>query len=102
MVQDLCGGKLVWVGPGSTSITIKEAKQTGPDPDKFSSTQILNPPKKDYGQIHFGLSFLPTAQRLSFNITKATNLKQDKENGNEDDTTNPYVRILMFNGSGRL
>jgi len=87
---------------GSTSITIKEAKQTGPDPDKFSSTQILNPPKKDYGQIHFGLSFLPTAQRLSFNITKATNLKQDKEDGNEDDTTNPYVRILMFNGSGRL
>jgi hypothetical protein len=81
---------------------LKEAKQTGPDPDKFSSSQILNPPKKDCGQIHFGLSYLPTAQRLSFNIAKATNLKPEKDDKNEDDTTNPYVRILMFNGSGRL
>jgi len=87
---------------GSTSVTLKEAKQTGPDPDKFSSSQILNPPKKDCGQIHFGLSYLPTAQRLSFNIAKATNLKPEKDDKNEDDTTNPYVRILMFNGSGRL
>ena len=50
---------------GSTSVTLKvmimfkmmmmvlvvmiypqEAKQTGPDPDKFSSSQILSPPKK--------------------------------------------------------
>ena len=29
-----------------TLVQLQEAKQTGPDPDKFSSTQILNPPKK--------------------------------------------------------
>lgn len=86
---------------GNTSISLKEAKQTGPDPDKFSSTQFLTQPKKDCGEILFGLSYLPTAQRLSFSIVKATNLKH-KDDKNEGDTINPYVRILMFNTSGRL
>ena len=29
---------------------------------------------QDCGQIHFGLSYLPTAQRLSFNIAKVVSL----------------------------
>jgi len=87
---------------GATAVTLKEAGQAGPDPDKFSATQFLVQPKKEFGQIHFGLSYLPTAQRLSFSITKATNLKNEKDDRNDDDTTNPYVRILMFNSSGRL
>jgi len=87
---------------GSTSVSLKEAKQLVTDPDKFSSTQFINPPKKDCGDIQFGLSYLPTAQRLSFSIVKATHLKHDKDDKNEDDTINPYVRILMFNASGRL
>jgi len=87
---------------GSTNITLKDAKQTLADPDKYSSTQFLNPPKKEFGDIQFGMSYLPTAQRLSFSIVKVNNLKYEKEDKNEDDTTNPYVRILMFNASGRL
>ena len=35
-----------------TLVQLQEAKQTGPDPDKFSSTQILNPPKKVKLGIH--------------------------------------------------
>lgn len=87
---------------GSTTVTMKEAKQVGPDPEKFQATQIIVPAKKDVGEILFGLSYLPTAQRLSFTITKVTHIKVEKEEKNEDDTINPYVRILMFNQSGRL
>jgi len=90
---------------GSTSVNMKEAKQLVEDPEKFLSTQILIPPKRDIGEILFGMSYLPTAQRLSFTVTKISNLKienKDKNENNEDNTTNPYVRILMFNQSGRL
>ncbi len=31
--------------------------------------------KQEFGEISFGMSYLPTAQRLSFSISKAANLK---------------------------
>ena len=40
-----------------TLVQLQEAKQTGPDPDKFSSTQILNPPKKVKLGIHLFNNF---------------------------------------------
>ena len=41
-----------------TLVQLQEAKQTGPDPDKFSSTQILNPPKKVKLGIHLFNNFV--------------------------------------------
>jgi len=34
--------------------------------------------QKEFGEIMFGLSYLPTAQRVSFSILKTANLKFDK------------------------
>ncbi len=31
--------------------------------------------RQEFGEISFGMSYLPTAQRLSFSISKAANLK---------------------------
>jgi len=85
---------------GRANISLKEAKQVVEDPVKFSSVCPLIQTKKESGDILFGLSYLPTAQRLSFSIVKINNIKVEKKIG--DETLNPYVRILMFNQSGRL
>eukprot|EP00092_Neocalanus_flemingeri_P098151 GFUD01125160.1.p1 GENE.GFUD01125160.1~~GFUD01125160.1.p1 ORF type:complete len:477 (-),score=153.45 GFUD01125160.1:207-1637(-) len=85
---------------GHTSITLKDAKQTVEEPEKFTTTQFIKETKKDCGEILFGLSYLPTAQRLSFSLIKINNIKQEKKA--EEETLNPYLRIMMFNQSGRL
>lgn len=88
---------------GRANISLKEAKQVIEDPVKFSSVCPLIQTKKESGEILFGLSYLPTAQRLSFSIVKINNIKLEKmEKKINDETLNPYVRILMFNQSGRL
>merc|ERR1719410_36701 len=84
---------------GRATITLKEAKQTVEDPVKFSSHCPLVFDKKDCGEILFGLSYLPTAQRLSFSLVKVNGIKVEK---NSEEDLNPYLRILMFNQSGRL
>jgi len=84
---------------GRAGITLKEAKQTVDDPVKFSSHCPLLHTKRDCGEILFGLSYLPTAQRLSFSLVKINNIKVEKNN---EEPINPYLRILMFNQSGRL
>lgn len=84
---------------GRATITLKEAKQTAEDPVKFSSHCPLVFDKKDCGEILFGLSYLPTAQRLSFSLVKVNGIKVEKNN---EENLNPYLRILMFNQSGRL
>eukprot|EP00092_Neocalanus_flemingeri_P010742 GFUD01011571.1.p1 GENE.GFUD01011571.1~~GFUD01011571.1.p1 ORF type:complete len:482 (-),score=142.60 GFUD01011571.1:172-1617(-) len=85
---------------GHTSITLKDARQTVGEPEKFSTTQFIQETKKDCGELLFGLSYLPTAQRLSFSLVKIKNIKQEKNK--EDENLNPYLRIIMFNQSGRL
>lgn len=49
----------------------------------------------------FGLSYLPTAQRLSFNIIKGINLKHSCIDINLEHF-NPFVRILQVNSSGKV
>eukprot|EP00090_Calanus_glacialis_P010852 TRINITY_DN19311_c0_g1_i1.p1 TRINITY_DN19311_c0_g1~~TRINITY_DN19311_c0_g1_i1.p1 ORF type:complete len:476 (+),score=146.04 TRINITY_DN19311_c0_g1_i1:93-1520(+) len=85
---------------GHTTITLKDAKQTVEDPVKFSTAQFIKQTKKECGDILFGLSYLPTAQRLSFSLIKMTNIKM--QNIKEGETINPYLRIMMFSQSGRL
>jgi len=48
----------------------------------------------------FGLSYLPTAQRLSFSLIKINTIKLAENK--EQETCNPYLSIMMFNQSGRL
>lgn len=86
---------------GSSGITLKEAKQLGVEPERNTFTQELTIPKREFGEMLFGMSYLPTAQRFSFSVIKATNLKVDRNNG-DDSVPNPYVRIMMFNQSGRM
>jgi len=83
---------------GHTTITLKEAEQLVEDPVKFSTSQIIKQRKKDCGEILFGLSYLPTAQRLSFSLIKLTNIKVEVE----EESLNPYLKIMMFTQSGRL
>jgi len=85
---------------GNTSITLKEAEQMVEDPVKFSTAQFIKQRKKDCGEILFGLSYLPTAQRLSFSLIKISNIKLDTID--KEEALNPYLRILMFTQSGRL
>jgi len=82
---------------GSAAISLKEARQAGAGdcPVKFTATRPLVVGRRAAGEILLGLSFLPTAQRLSFSLVRA-NIKR------QQDTINPYVRIMMFNQAGRL
>lgn len=43
---------------------------------------------QELGEILIGLSYLPTAQRLSFNVVKATNLKYDAVTSEIDNFSN--------------
>ncbi|KAK4324882.1 hypothetical protein Pmani_004532 [Petrolisthes manimaculis] len=55
----------------------------------------------ELGEVLLGLSYLPTAQRLSVSIIKAHNLKYDHVCTNLKDFC-PYVRVLLIGGSGRV
>ncbi|XP_076333486.1 synaptotagmin-5-like [Tachypleus tridentatus] len=54
--------------------------------------------KDDNGEILFGLSYLPTAERLTFNIVKANNLHSITE---DIESFAPYVRVLLIH-NGKL
>jgi len=84
---------------GHTMLTLKEANQLLENPEKFTATQKLNKKKKEAGDLLLGLSYLPTAQRLSFSLVKTTNIKVVC---GSDEKINPYLRIMMFSHSGRM
>jgi len=85
---------------GHTSISMKEAKQNIVEPEKFEATHILKQTKRLCGELLLGLSYLPTAQRLSFSLIKVNNIKLEKFT--DEESINPYIRIMMFSQSGRL
>ena len=71
---------------------------------------------QDCGEMLFGVSYLPTAQRLSFSLIKLTNIKvesvQEEESLSKYKSfsmffdigyySDPYLKIMMFTQSGRL
>ena len=63
---------------GSTSIPLKEIKNLQATDEKITLTHLLAQKKQEFGEISFSLNFMPTAKRLSFHVTKATNLKYDE------------------------
>ncbi|CAL7952421.1 unnamed protein product [Xylocopa violacea] len=52
---------------------------------------------KEYGNILLGVSYLPTAQRLTINVMKVRDVKFTQVVPSSSDL-NPYVRVLMLNG----
>ena len=90
------GSQCISLEIGRTTISLKEAKQTVEDPVKFSSHCPLTQSKKDCGELLFGLSYLPTAQRLSFSLVKITSIKVDK---NSDESISKFAQVLFTVGS---
>ncbi|UYV80366.1 hypothetical protein LAZ67_18002702 [Cordylochernes scorpioides] len=63
----------------------------GPEPSIF--TLDFGEPKQERGELLFGMSYLPTAERLTFSIVKANNLKPVTETV---EAFAPCVRILLL------
>lgn len=55
-------------------------------------------PRQENGELLFGLSYLPTAERLTFNIVKANNLRVLSD---DIDSFAPFVRVLLMH-NGKL
>ncbi|XP_015926051.1 synaptotagmin-1 isoform X2 [Parasteatoda tepidariorum] len=55
-------------------------------------------PRKEHGEILFGLSYLPTAERLTFTLTKAHNLRITAD---EIESFAPFIRVLLMH-NGKL
>ena len=87
---------------GSSSLSLKEIKELDSAASGSKSAQVnqvLTRKRSDFGEILFGMSYLPTAQRLSFTIVKAVNLKyggivQDLQNFSK--TFYPFICSLTY------
>lgn len=64
-------------------------------------TQELQVTAKTFGEILFGLSYLPTAHRLSISVVRASGLMSHRVTTSAR-TFCPYVRAFLLTGSGRL
>lgn len=63
------------------------------NPQERLITADLREPKQYNGEILFGLNYLPTAERLTINVMKASNLVSPLNNV---ETFYPCVRALLF------
>ncbi|GFQ92585.1 synaptotagmin-1 [Trichonephila clavata] len=82
---------------GEITIPLKELS-FGRNGEENNTTRDFLEPRKEYGEILFGLSYLPTAERLTFNLTKAHNLKVTAENL---ENFAPFIRVLLMH-NGKL
>ncbi|XP_037088174.1 synaptotagmin-5-like isoform X2 [Pollicipes pollicipes] len=64
-------------------------------------SESIRPSSKTYGELLFGLSYLPTAQRLTLTLARATNLVTSRVT-EDDQQFCPYVRAFLLSGSGRV
>lgn len=82
---------------GEITIPLKELS-FGRNGEENNTTRDFLEPRKEYGEILFGLSYLPTAERLTFNLTKAHNLKLTADN---TEHFAPFIRVLLMH-NGKL
>ncbi|XP_013782171.1 synaptotagmin-A-like isoform X2 [Limulus polyphemus] len=77
---------------GEISVPIRNLHLTDHSGEQIHVLDLLEP-KQSNGEILFGLSFLPTVERLTFTIVKANSLRVVS-----DSVVNfaPYIRILLF------
>ncbi|KAK4329190.1 hypothetical protein Pmani_000419 [Petrolisthes manimaculis] len=93
-----------WASPttvGEVTQPLRDIKNLATLTQRTTLNYFLVPPKLELGEVLFGLSYLPTAQRLSVSIIKAQNLKYDNVCTNIKHFS-PYVRVLLISGSGRV
>ncbi|XP_077493034.1 synaptotagmin-1-like [Amblyomma americanum] len=83
---------------GEVIVSLKEVERLVEDPSDHMLELELKEPKQYKGEILFGLSYLPTAERLTFSIMKASNLTSPMNNL---ESFYPCVRVLLFH-SGKL
>ncbi|CAB4066073.1 unnamed protein product [Lepeophtheirus salmonis] len=68
---------------------------------RINTTSFLAQKKQEYGELLFGMSYLPTAQRMSFSIVKASNLRYEAVAPSVD-VFFPYVRILHLGSNHKI
>ncbi|XP_058790569.1 synaptotagmin-2-like [Phymastichus coffea] len=78
-------------------VLLKDMKKIYFSPETHLFNFHMKQSKEEYGSILLGMSYLPTAQRLTINVMKLRNVKFMPTIPNIHEF-NPYVRILMLNG----
>ncbi|XP_029049858.1 synaptotagmin-5-like isoform X1 [Osmia bicornis bicornis] len=81
----------------SFKVSMKEVKQVLQSPEIHMFNFRMKPSNLEFGNILLGISYLPTAQRLTINVMKARDIKFATAVSSLS-KFNPYVRILMLNG----
>ncbi|XP_068203982.1 synaptotagmin-5-like [Palaemon carinicauda] len=93
-----------WASPsniGEVIQPLRDIKNLASIEHRTILNYTLGEPKIEIGEVLFGLSFLPTAQRLTVSVVKASNLRF--QNLVEDlNDFHPFVRVMLISGSGRL
>nr|CAD7430256.1 unnamed protein product [Timema monikensis] len=80
------------------NLPLKDIKLLNSNPNPIELSYNLMQSEKEFGELLIGICYLPTAQRLSFSIIKAINLKF-LEITESIDTFYPYVRVIQLNGT---
>ncbi|KAJ9593919.1 hypothetical protein L9F63_014633, partial [Diploptera punctata] len=80
------------------TLALRDIKNLTSSKEALTLTCNLTKTNREVGDLLFGVSYLPTAQRLSVSIIKATNLKY-LEIVDTIAEFNPYVRVVQLNGS---
>lgn len=81
----------------SLKVPLKDAKKMLASPEIHMVNYHMKPSHQEFGNILLGISYLPTAQRLSVNVVKLRNLKFTPAVSSVE-VFNPYVKVLMLNG----
>jgi len=85
----------------STKMLLEAIERSNSGKDLVLELPMVPRIRDDLGSITFGLSYLPTSQRLAFSITKASNLRYDRV---VEDLKQfyPFVRIIQVNSNGKV
>ncbi|CAK9815286.1 SYT1 [Anthophora quadrimaculata] len=78
-------------------MSMKEAKHVLQSPEIHMFNFQMKPSNLEFGNILLGISYLPTAQRLTINVMKVRDVKFMPAVSSLN-KFNPYVRVLMLNG----
>ncbi|KAK0078032.1 hypothetical protein PV325_003147 [Microctonus aethiopoides] len=81
----------------SLRVPLKEVKKIFASPEIHLFNYKMKQSHLEFGSILLGISYLPTAQRLTITVMKLQDLKYPPANQSPIEF-NPYVRVLMLNG----
>ncbi|KAK2583704.1 hypothetical protein KPH14_009626 [Odynerus spinipes] len=81
----------------SLKIALKDVKKIFQSPEIHLFNYKMKPSSQEFGNILLGVSYLPTAQRLTINVMKLRDLKVLRFVSSLNEFY-PYVRVVMLNG----